>query len=155
MKLKKQSVSACCLLVPVCLFMGSAVAFEIPQNATTARVGIDVLRRMATAIVVPVFPKDAIAAGRYGVVVAEVYLDKASRVERVEVLEAPCPSVAASVLEAIRQWKFSSQHSNMNRVGKVVYYFQNVNGMPVVLGAEETPRAAGIRSRVSRDTTRH
>ena len=97
----------------------------------------------------PVYPKAAIDKGMTGVVVASLLIGVDGRVETVVVLEAPDPSLASAVREAVKQWTFpprsyagpNGKSVQTKLAGNLTFYFRISNGMGQVLNPEEMPGA--------------
>ena len=127
------------------------------QTASLPRFSGHDLRKITETTVRPEFPQEAIKAGKTGVAVAMVTVNETGIVTGVEVLEAPAPSIAQAVSQALSQWRFKTATSNgrtTGYTGKVTYYFVFQQGKAVVLDPDQTPylgrwqpRTALIRAR--------
>jgi TonB family protein len=120
-RLTRQIPSASLMVV---LFLGSSSDAASP--AQPVRVTEQLLRSQALAAAPPVYPADAIAAGAYGVAIAEITVGVTGHVDRVEILQTPSASIATAVTTAVKQWRFARRtvESRVVRtIGKITYYF--------------------------------
>jgi TonB family protein len=119
-----------------------AASIGLTQTIRTATTSEQVLRAHATKVVRPAFPADASRHQQTGVAVAEVHLNPAGLVSQVEILEAPTPSIAQSVSEAVAQWQFTpftmSSGEPMLLSAKLTFYFEMKGGKGVVLNPADT-----------------
>ena len=122
-----------------------AIIFSVPvhsQTTSSARFSGRSLRTITETTVVPLYPQDAITAHRTGVAVALVTVTEKGVVSKVEVLEAPSPSIGASLSDALSQWRFKTATIDGHQTGytgKVTYYFVFQNGKPAVLSPDQAP----------------
>jgi hypothetical protein len=88
------------------------------------------LRAVARTTVVPVAPRPDPAWTASAVAVAEVVVGLDGGVQQFRILEAPRDEIAASVAQAVRQWKFDRLRSSgrwRRYRGKLTFYF-HANG---------------------------
>jgi rhodanese-related sulfurtransferase len=102
------------------------------------------IRRRATTHVMPVYPQSLVQKRTAGVAVATVRLNLDGTMERVDVLEAPDPQIAAAVTSALNKWivpetKVVGSTERFQTVGKLTFYFLIKNGKGVVLNPDEMP----------------
>ena len=110
----------------------------VSQAPLSGRTSGAVLRSMALKMVLPVYPQDALRKRKTGVAVADIHLSVEGAVTKVEVLEAPDPSIGNSVRDALSRWRFQpTDDSDGERAiefsGKLVFYFEIRQGKGVVL----------------------
>lgn len=114
---------------------------QISPGSATAPEGF--LRQRAVRQEVPVYPEDAIRERKTGVAVAEIEIEPAGNVSRVTVLEAPSPSIEASVAGALRLWQFQPTSSQGGQVlklrGKLTFYFVIQGGKGEVFSPGKAP----------------
>lgn len=99
-----------------------------------------VLRKQASKIVQPLYPEEALKQGASGVSVTALVIGLEGNIEKLDVLEAPHPSIKAAVATAVRQWKFGVTTMEGNPVkvhGKLTFYFVLNNKKAEVLSPEE------------------
>ena len=92
----------------------------------SVKVGEDGMRKSASKVVMPVYPKMSIKKRKSGVGVAEVEFDGEGNVVRVTVLESPDAECAKSISSALKQWKFTPSKLDGEPVymrGKLTFYF--------------------------------
>jgi len=101
-------------------------------------------RNMATKIVHPVYPKEAVAARVTGLVVADVCVAAGSdKATVIRVLTAPNAVIGEAVRSAISQWRFrlnwwaSDPERPHAFASKVVYYFVERDGQFLVLKPDD------------------
>lgn len=112
------------------------------QTAKLPRFSGRSLRTITETTVVPLYPQDAIKARQTGVAVALVTVTEKGVVSKVEVLEAPSPSIGGSLSDALSQWRFKTATVDghvTGYTGKVTYYFLFQNGKPAVLSPDQAP----------------
>jgi TonB family protein len=97
------------------------------------------IRNSATKDPRPVYPKTAIDKGITGVVVASLLIRPDGRMETIVILEAPDPSLATAVREAVNQWTFRPDPWKNSLTGRLTFYFRIVNGRGRVLDPKEMP----------------
>jgi rhodanese-related sulfurtransferase len=102
------------------------------------------MRRMADHKPMPVYPPASVQQRHSGVVVAFVVATPAGPVERVDILEAPDPDIAAAVKTALMQWTFTpvtiaGRPESYGGQGKLTFYFRIVSGAGRVLNPEQVP----------------
>lgn len=119
----------------------SAVAYCQCQDA---RVREHNLRRRVTKLGLPTFPEEAKRTKTTGVAVAAISIDEEGRLKSIEVLQAPHPSIAKAMSDAIRQWvfevKWSENEPKLCLRGKITFYFRIERGEAVV----KTPKRLSI-----------
>lgn len=85
------------------------------------------LRKIATKIVIPLYPQKSIKRKAKGVAVAQIMINQDGDVSKVEILEAPDSMISTSVTEAVSQWKFRSSKikdgPSVTVKGKLTFYF--------------------------------
>ncbi|HEX8139149.1 MAG TPA: energy transducer TonB [Pyrinomonadaceae bacterium] len=116
------------LLIALLFLTVSALTTSIVSSQSSRAITVNErsLRKMATRTVMPTFPEEAKKHGAKGVAVAELEFDDKGAVAQVEVLEAPDPLIKQSVIDAVKQWKFSPTTANENPVnvrGKLTFYY--------------------------------
>jgi outer membrane biosynthesis protein TonB len=124
-------------VVAVSVLVLSAAVSAMAQLGVTTESS---LRDLASRIVTPAFPAEALADRRTGVAVAEMELDERGGVMKVDVLEAPSESIRREMLAALRQWEFARLALVQQRVrfkSRVTFYFAIVNGSGRVLSPSE------------------
>jgi TonB family protein len=126
-----KSAHLVCSMVVVLACAGFVIA-----QSKTSEWGI---RNSATKAPKPVYPKTAIDKGITGVVVASLFIRPDGRMETVVILEAPDPSLATAVREAVNQWTFQPDPWKNSVTGRLTFYFRIVNGMGRVLEPKEMP----------------
>ncbi|MGO9097698.1 MAG: energy transducer TonB [Bryobacteraceae bacterium] len=112
------------------------------SNPGAARVSESSFRHAATNIVVPVYPLEAVRSGVHGVAVADVQIDETGAVSRVQVLEAPSPSIGRAMISALSKWRLPPTTISGRPtvlLGKVTYYFFIEKGRPKVASPAEAP----------------
>lgn len=100
------------------------------------------LRKYATKVVMPSYPENARKRGAQGVVVAQVDVNEQGDVTKVEILEAPDPSIGEVVSDSIKRWKFKTPTIKGKAVrikGKLTFYYKLENKV----GRVENPRQYG------------
>jgi TonB family protein len=122
-------------------FIFSMVVALASANLAIARSKMDEvgIRQEVIQSPMPVYPKMAIDKGITGVVVASVLIQSDGRVGTVAVLEAPDPSLATAVREAVNRWTFRSEYIPDSLTGPLTFYFRIVNGKGQVLEPKEMP----------------
>jgi TonB family protein len=115
---------ACLLLSCVCLKQSAAASLQ----EDFAIVPEAVLRNLAKTSVMPGYPEGSKKRGSQGRVVAQVDLDKGGHITEVLVLESPDEEIKGAVIEAIKQWQFSSAYVGEEKRparirGKLTFYF--------------------------------
>ena len=127
------------------MLLAMTIIFSVPvhsQTTSSARFSGRSLRTITETTVAPLYPQDAITARRTGVAVALVTVTEKGVVSKVEVLEAPTPSIGASLSDALSQWRFKTATIDGHATGytgKVTYYFVFQNGKPAVLDPNQAP----------------
>jgi outer membrane biosynthesis protein TonB len=109
-----------------------------------------VLRKAASRLVVPLFPRESLHARHQGVAVAEVTFGTTGKIERVDVLDAPDTWILAAMLDAVRRWELpSATHGShpVSLTGKLTYYFLIRGGVGVVMDPTQTFFVGSVRSR--------
>lgn len=84
------------------------------------------LRKKGIKMVIPKYPKEAIKANASGVAVSEITISEDGTVIDVKILESPHKSINASMIEALKQWKFNPFYlkGKPQKVsGKITFYF--------------------------------
>jgi hypothetical protein len=109
------------------------------------RIAAPTLRRLATHIVVPEYPKEDITAKMTGIAVAELCVPAGATIASpVRIVSAPSAAIADSMRKALAQWRFKPITSMPNSTdyvsyaSKVIYYFVEQNGQFVVLSPAES-----------------
>jgi len=122
------------------LIAGPAIAGQLDVRVTEGG-----LRAQVTHKVLPSYPKEAVAAKAEGVAVALVRARPDGTVIDVQSLQAPSPSLAAAMKEALLQWVIpaSKSFAGMETVGKVTVYFVIQGGRGLVLDANQMPGNEG------------
>ncbi|HEX8847742.1 MAG TPA: energy transducer TonB [Pyrinomonadaceae bacterium] len=86
------------------------------------------LRTKAIASYMPKYPDVAKKEKISGVAVARITVDESGQVAKVEILEAPHPSIEEAVKEALYKWrfaKFTIKGKPLKAIGKMTFYFVN------------------------------
>jgi TonB family protein len=127
-----------------CLFVLATTCVVCPGNCQQpylASTSEAVLRASALKIVRPAYPLGAVQSRQTGVAVAQIYVDDRGLVGKVEVLEAPSPSIAESVREALGRWKFEPEMDGrgVEVRGKITYYFVISKDKSAVLEPKDAP----------------
>jgi TonB family protein len=117
-----------------------AQSSSVAAGATTSGAG---LRSLAVSKIRPIYPHDALKESITGVAVAQIHLTVEGRVETVNILQAPSPSIGQAVKSAVIQWRFQPNNGSNGEPpllvsGKLVFYFEIRGGKGVVLFPEET-----------------
>jgi TonB family protein len=127
--------------VAFCLSAGAIVSGSstpVPQSGTTSEA---LLRQSAIFTVRPIYPEADRKSAIAGVAVAAVTLTESGSVKRVTVLQAPSPSIAASVKNAIFQWRFKPSPPIDSRpislTAKLTFYFLRQDRKYSVLNPSE------------------
>jgi TonB family protein len=110
------------------------------SSPVVGRVSEEGIRRFATITVLPTFPDDALRAKESGVAVASIEVDVNGRISRLEVVEAPSPSIKASVTQAVQKWQFDPTYTGgrpTRLLGKLTFYFVIRGGKGLVLNPSE------------------
>ncbi len=84
------------------------------------------LRKKSIKTIVPKYPKEAIKVNASGVAVSEITISEDGTVVDVKILESPHSSINASMIEALKQWKFNPFYLNgkpQKVSGKITFYF--------------------------------
>jgi len=99
------------------------------------------VRASAVRVVHPKYPPTAFRQHQTGVAVAQVYVNDDGAVEKVDLLQAPSEAIAASVREALKQWKFGPELVTPGGefTGKMTYYFVISRGKPAVFEPKYAP----------------
>jgi outer membrane biosynthesis protein TonB len=127
------------------MLFAMTIVFSVPVHSQTTslpRFSERSLRKITDTTVVPLYPQDAITARHIGIAVALVTVTEKGVVSKVEVLEAPSPSIGGSLSDALSQWRFKTAIIDghpTGYTGKVTYYFVFQNGKPVVLSPDQAP----------------
>ncbi|MGE5567430.1 MAG: energy transducer TonB [Rhodospirillales bacterium] len=128
------------------LFWVSFAQTNPPCDRTIAvKVAEATFRRIATRVVHPTYPQEAITARVTGVVVVDVCVAAGSdKATSIRVLTAPNAAIGEAVKTAVSQWRFGT-FSLMSDPGKlhafastVVYYFIEREGQWLVLSPSES-----------------
>jgi len=109
-------------------------------------IGAIALRQGTDHAVLPDYPKESFIRGVQGRVVAGVRYNSAGVVTGVRILEAPDGLLGDAVEAAVRQWRFRPQrnrHGESETAGRLVFYFKNANGQPLVIDAAKELVSAG------------
>ena len=80
---------------------------------------------MATKVVKPIYPEEAIRNKTVGIVVTEVCVRPDSETAYLRIVTAPSDAIAASVTAALLQWRFRRDTNSFG--SKVIYYFVHRN----------------------------
>ncbi len=86
----------------------------------------DLLRKSAAKIAMPLYPAESLRKKIAGTVVGELQYDAKGYVTDVKILVSPDTSMANSVEDALRQWKFTPRELEANKTairGKVTFSF--------------------------------
>lgn len=117
-------------ILTICLGICSFIPYFIKEvkGQTLKKIGVHetTLRRKTIKSVVPKYPKEAIKASASGVAVSEITISEDGYVIDVKILESPHKSINASMVEALKQWKFNPFYLNgkLQKVsGKITFYF--------------------------------
>ncbi len=98
-------------------------------------------QRLTGPVVKPVYPPDAIRDGTQGLTVAAVRIRPDGSVASIEMLTAPCESIAIAVKAAVGGWHFRSFKDAEQLSGglrfKITYYFVRLQGRWTVLDPTE------------------
>jgi len=100
------------------------------------------IRSRASVVIAPIYPEDAIRASQGGVAVAEILVNEGGSVFRVDILEAPSPSIAAAVVHALSLWQLEPatlQGKKSRFAGKITYYFVIKEGRGRVFAPDDAP----------------
>ena len=102
------------------------------------------LRRAASVSPLPEYPQTSLKSKVTGVAVASVSIGRDGRIDKVEILEAPDPDIAAAVREAVERWVVPWRSGPAGeparpRTGKLTFYFRIVDGAGRVFNPEEMP----------------
>ena len=123
------------LLLTLC----GAVRTTLADDQNLVQVPEAVLRKLATRIIMPVYPVNSKNQGNKGVAVVQLRLNEKGVLTYVEVLEAPDQEIAEAVNKAIKQWKFKVVYVDDKPrpvEGKLTFYFVINEGIARV----ENPR---------------
>jgi len=120
----------------------SAFAQNSPVAAIATTSGA-VLRSLAVSKLRPTYPQDALRQNISGVAVAQIQLTVEGKVETLDILQSPSPSIADAVRSALMQWQFQPSNGSEGKPplrpsGKLVFYFEIQEGKGSVLFPEET-----------------
>jgi len=130
------------LLFPLTMLISLDLGSQSPNLPVSGWTIERFLRMKATKVIRPDYPEDAIRAHKTGVAVAQIWLNQGGGVSKVEVLEAPCESIANSLRRAVTQWRFEAFTDNNGQPivvsGKLTFYFQITNGKGTVLDPADT-----------------
>ena len=102
------------------------------------------LRRAASVSPMPAYPQTSLKSKATGVAVAAVSIAVDGRIDKVEILDAPDPDIAAAVREAVMRWVVPWQSGPAGeparpRTGKLTFYFRIVDGSGRVFNPDEMP----------------
>ena len=105
-------------------------------------------REMASRVVSPDYPIDAIRSGITGIAVADVHVAANGQVSAINILVAPSGSISRAMKEAVSQWHFNivsgrpgtaaAPRTALSRSGKVTYYFVRQGSQWKVLSPQES-----------------
>lgn len=96
------------------------------QESIIVRVSEIALRRATINIVMPSYPEEAINQKANGIAVVELLTDGEGNVDKINILEAPHPTIRKALVAAVKQWKFKPSTANGMSVrysGKLTFYF--------------------------------
>jgi periplasmic protein TonB len=100
------------------------------------------LRKRATRVETPRFPRESRRRGSTGVAVVSIETNESGDVVAARVLQAPDATISEAVTEAVYKWKFEPTSHNGQPVrltGKLTFYFLLSGGKPRV----ESPKFSG------------
>jgi rhodanese-related sulfurtransferase len=132
------------VLAGLFLFPAGGIPPAHAQARGVASLGEVGMRWSAIQAPKPVYPKAAVDKGMAGVAVASILAGIDGRAETVVVLEAPDPSFAAAVRDALVRWTFQPvaiMGSAYKSTARLTFYFRIENGAGQVLNPEEMPGA--------------
>ena len=115
-------------LTALLLFVNAAL-LVLTAGAQTIRsitVTEQALRHYAIKTVMPKYPAAARRKGAQGVVVAQLEVNEQGGLNKIEVLEAPDPSIEEAVRQAISEWRFKPATIGGKAVplrGKLTFYY--------------------------------
>jgi TonB family protein len=107
-------------------------AHAFPQCKEQGVLSETQIRKIAAEAYMPIYPEESRKKGQTGVAVAEVSLNENDRVTDVRILEAPSPSIARAVKDAVMKWKFPHHEGVVCFKGKLTFYFLLHNGAAFV-----------------------
>jgi TonB family protein len=110
----------------ICLFYPNFVENADGQTLKRYVIHEITLRKKAIKTVAPKYPREAVKAAASGVAVSELSISEDGSVTSVKILESPHKSINASMIEALKQWKFAPFLLNGKPQpvnGKITYYF--------------------------------
>ena len=90
------------------------------------------LRRTIVRTATPPYPREALESGAQGRVIAAVVFDEDGNLSKIEVLEAPHPSIRQSVIDTLKDWKaarFSTSNGRIKLVGWLSFDFTIQDGV--------------------------
>jgi len=136
--LSHRTASVAAVTVAVLIMCSASFAQRVVKTSEGS------IRRRATTLVMPVYPRALLHKRSAGVAVAAVRLKLDGRMERVDILEAPDPQIAAAVATALNRWivpemQVVGSTERFQTVGKLTFYFLIRNGNGVVLNPDEMP----------------
>ena len=134
MKVKKFA-----LLIALLLVTSQAAAMS--AVATDAIFCEAALRQKIVKTTTPTYPREALESGAQGRVIAAVVFDEFGDLSKIEVLEAPHPSIREAVIDTLKDWKagrFSTASGPINLVGWLSFDFAIQKGVGHVKYAEHS-----------------
>ena len=111
------------LLLSISVALSSVVSAQTIRSVTVTEV---TLRKHALKVVMPKFPEAARRNRAQGVAVAQLEVNEQGDASRIEVLEAPDPSIEEAVKRALGEWRFKPASIGGKAVplrGKLTFYY--------------------------------
>lgn len=121
-----------------CVFLLSVSVCLADEPSVAIRVGGGVLRMQAKIFVLPTYPPESFRAKVEGVAAVEVTVDTNGTVASVDVLSSPDSLTRASIVSALKRWRFHPFKYNgavVRASGRLVFYFKITDGEPLVVDA--------------------
>lgn len=90
------------------------------------------LRQTIVRTTTPPYPREALESGAQGRVIAAVVFDEDGNLSKIEVLEAPHPSIRQSVIDTLKDWKaarFSTSNGRIKLAGWLSFDFTIQDGV--------------------------
>jgi outer membrane biosynthesis protein TonB len=116
-----------------------ATRFAAAQDRDHAKISERNLRQMEKTHIVPVAPR---SLGRHGLNVFQLYISRNGTVENIVALQTTSPEAEHAIVTTIKNWRFDQELSDgkpIGVVGRITFYFINLNGRDVFIDPFSQP----------------
>lgn len=130
-----------CVSIGMLACQGTPASGPCPAPHIVAEV---TLRRMATRVVTPKYPAEAVEAKIQGIAIADICVPAGGKVAVINEVRAPNERIAAEVTSSLLSWEFGPMWAEndpkhlFSYGGTIIYYFVHQKGQWLVLNPSDS-----------------